>query len=100
VSLPVVANDYRQAEHSLRLASGFFKKFGRGPPEGRFSYFPKLFPVRWLIWKVEALPALGVISASCRKNLRILLRTFLGRVKKALEYVSGACSLKPYCVRA
>jgi len=48
------------------------KKVGRGPPEGRFLYFPKLFPVRWLYWKVEALPALGVISAVHAKNLRIL----------------------------
>jgi len=36
--------------------------------------FPKLFPVRWLFWKVEALPALKVLSVYNAENLRTVIR--------------------------
>jgi len=58
----------------LQAMAEYKKNWGRGPPKGRFLYFPKLFPVRWLFWKVEALPALGDISDVGRQNLRILDR--------------------------
>ncbi len=35
--------------------------------------FPKLFPVRWLFWKVEALPALKVLSVYNAENLRVVI---------------------------
>jgi hypothetical protein len=53
------------------------EQLGRRPPEGRFLYFPKLFPVRWFFWKVEAPPAMEVLSASGIKNLRTGCRSLV-----------------------
>jgi hypothetical protein len=35
------------------------EQLGRGPPEGRFLYFPKLFPVRWFFGRWRPLRPWG-----------------------------------------